>query len=665
MSYQSDVLADNPALFLRLDKTGTDTDGDSWPDLSGNGLNATQVYSGASDVARGFTSPIETDGASREFYGWTNALSPHSLEGTSRLYVPNNSLIQPAGDFTVECWIRSMGGMWGATNIPLVGKKNTCGIMWAFSGGQRFAGYCYDSNGTLWTVTDLSFKFDDFLGTSFFVAVKRTGTVLALLINATLRAVTNISSGLGTRITTDAFFVHPDVLNYQEARYDEAAFYTHSLTDDRILVHYEAALLNPPINAIADLRMIATIDGDDEPTPQLFPFSHNWESEVRETLAWLTDIIPAEQDYEQRAAIRQRPQRELEFDAFVGDNKLRRRFHAYLFQNQRRTIYLGDWTDVATLTADVLSGATSLSFVSARLGFENGGLLAIFQDEDNFEILKIDTVGATSTTLATPTANGWTKTNAFVVPVVRAIVAEDLQFDRHTDQLETSKITFRVLAEDVPLAPRRNGTYTPRYTYQGIEVFDPFVLGTNNWSEDGKGRVTLRTVDPESSAGIFSRDPHDTASREITSYSFFLDGRAEISQFLAWAWSIQGRRVPVWVPTLQKDFAAVSTSGSSPATLVVEGHDFTNFYQTHKARRDLALIYNDDSIICKRITSAALSGVNDELTITQVGALTLTNLRAVSFLKLSRLNEDKIGLVWHTDQLVEVTLNFIDLLTTP
>lgn len=661
MSYESEVLADSPALYLRLDETGTDTNGATWPDSSGNGLDATQVYSGASDPARGFTSPIETDGASREFYGWTNA----SLEGTSRLTVGNDPLIQPDGDFTVEAWIRPMGPMWGAANITLVGKKNSCGIMWTPDTGlQRFGGYCYDTAGALWIVRDDSFEFDDYLETSFHLVVKRTSNALTLWINGTLRAVTNIGSGLATRQTADEFFVHPNVLNYQEARYDEVAFYTEAIADDRILAHYEAALNSLPLVGRADLRLIGILDGLQEPAPQLFPFPHNWEQPVNESLGWSTDVIAADQDYEQRASIRTRPTRELEFAAFMGTNRQRRRFHAFLFQNQRRKIYLADWSDATQLTQNVLSGADELEFDSIGRGFEDGGRLAIFQDEDNFELLEIDTVGDDSTTLINPTVNAWTKGRAIVVPVVRAIVAEDLQFDRHTDYLEESQITFRVLAQDVPLAPRRNGTYEPRYTYQGIEVFDPFVLGTHNWEEDGKGRITIRSQLLSAPPGSFSLAPFDTGSREIVSYSFFLSSRAEISQFLAWAFAVQGRRVPLWVPTLQEDFVAVSTAGSSPAKLVVQGHDYSNFYENHPARRDVALVYANQTIVCKRIASAAASGSNDELTIEQTGALTLTNLKSVSFLKLSRLLEDKIGLVWHTDELVEVTVNFIDLLTT-
>jgi hypothetical protein len=667
MSYEAEVLADSPALYLRLAEVGTDSNGAAWPDISGNGLDGEQVYtSTTSDVARGFPSAVETDGGAREFRSWAGgAPLAAGTTGTSRLFVPDDALLHPTIDFAAEQVFRPLSDIPLAGTFGISGKVSTGGIVLTWSGGTRIGGYCVDTGNNLWIVKDTSFLATDFLGEPFHVVVVRIVNSLCLYINGTLRAITTITSGLPTKVTSGVAYVQDPAIVALQARHGEFAWYTHALTADRILAHYEAMFNNNPLFGRADMHMIATLDGDLEPTPQLFPFSHNWESEVRETLAWSTDVIPAETDYEQRAGIRQRPTRTLEFDAFIPDSRLRRRFHAYLFQNQRRTIYLADETEAAALTADAPSGSTDLDFVSAGRGFEDGGLLAIYQDEDNFEIVEIDTVGETSTTLDGITANDWTKGNTRAVPVVRAYIADQLDFSRHTDQLEETTIEFRVLAQDVPLNPRRNGTYTPRYTYKGIEVFDPFILGTNNWNETGRGQVTIKTVDPESPAGIFSRSPFDSASREIVSYSLFLDSRAAISKFLAWAWSIQGRRVPVWVPTLQKDFDLVSTAGSSPATITVEGHDFTNFYQSHPARRDLALIYANETMVFRRIAGAETSGANDALELEGVGAVTLTNLQAVSFLKLSRLQEDTIGLVWHTDELVEVTLNFLELLTTP
>jgi concanavalin A-like lectin/glucanase superfamily protein len=669
MSYEAEVLARFPALYPRLDKTGTDSDGDTWPDISGNGLDPIQVYQNVpSHVARGWPSPIETDGGSRAFEGWTNASiegSEFGTNGVSRLYVPNDPLIQPAGEFAVLGWVQVLANIPVAGDFAYQGKSGTCGILATAASGTRLGVYVFDSANSLYKAHDPTFLLTDHLGTWFFVAGIRVGNVLNLYINGQLRAQTSISSGLGTKITSDPYFIQAASSFYLHARHDEPAFFTHAITDDDVLEIYEAALNNLPLVGRADIRLFGVLKGNQEPPPQLFPFRHNWTSEIRETYSWLTEVLPAEQDYEQRVSLRSRPRRSLEYDVFAYDQNLRRRLQAFLFQNQGRKLYLPIWSDKTRLTADAAAGATTLNFVSTYLDFNDGGRLALYRDHNTFEIVEIDTVSTNSTTLIEPTTLDWTTKNCHVVPVARALLDQQLEIKRLTDVLEESIFNFAVLPEDVPLAPQRNSEYTPRYTYEGLEVFDPFVLGTHNYEEDMRVVVAIKSDDVDNETGTFARYNRDTTSRQTTSYSFFLSSRQKISQFFGWLWNMRGRVTPVWIPTLLKDFDVISTAGISPPTLTVSGHDYTDFYQTHAARRDLALVYKDQTMVFKRIEEATVSGSNDVLTVEPDGAITLANLATLSFLRLARLNEDTVDLVWHTDNLVEVTLNFSDLLLTP
>ena len=160
------------------------------------------------------------------------------------------------------------------------------------------------------------------------------------------------------------------------------------------------------------------------------------------------------------------------------------------------------------LTAPASAGASLLNFPAEYYDFDDDTLAALMDidDETNFEIVTLETVGNTSSTLAGVTVNSW-PTGTLVVPVRRALMRKEIDVRRHTDAMQDVSIVFDILAEDVALTPRRNGTYTPRYTYKGIEVFDPFILGTNNFSEEGRGAVTVRAVDPDSPAGIFLACP--------------------------------------------------------------------------------------------------------------------------------------------------------------
>jgi len=148
VSYPSEVLADSPALYYRLDNAGVGVNGEQVPDLSGNDLHGKLVFSG-SQAPWGLPSPIETDPASHEFWGYTNA-GGYGFSGTSRITRSNDALLQPGGNFWVETWLRPM------TNIPLAGdfimagKSGSCGVMETYNLGSRIGGFVFDTAGTLW-----------------------------------------------------------------------------------------------------------------------------------------------------------------------------------------------------------------------------------------------------------------------------------------------------------------------------------------------------------------------------------------------------------------------------------------------------------------------------------------------------------------------------------
>lgn len=640
MSYPAVVLSKNPFLYLRLDELS----GTTAADASGNGYDGTYF----AEALLGQTSPIETDASSRAVKNRVCKV----------LTAP-----APVNSFSWAGWILYSEDLFIAGG--LVCRDGQIG-----SNGSNFLGVdagsaraMISTEGTNETTFGLSWPLPAFGW--YRLCVTRHLNVMKLRVNGVLRA---LREDLPTGPITSASFLNGGGGNgwkvgvtgdtgnvWQSVGTDEVDLYDYPLPDADDLEIYEAALLNPPVFLRADLHLNAYISGDFAAPPALLPFRPNWEAPIKETLSWLTDVLPARQDYEQRAAVRMRPRRSLEYDFTLLDNTERRLFKAFLFANKKRAIYIPIVTDEVSLTADAPASSSALDFVSTNFDFNDDGALAVYKDERTFEVATIDTVGASSTSLTAPTSESWTVQTARVIPLARAIAETPIRINRVTDSIEEATVRFQILPEDVPLAPHRLGTYSPRYTLNGVEVFDPFVLGPNNWEEDGKGSVSIRATDAESVAGIFSRTPWDTAPREITSYSFFLDGRDEIAMFLAWWWNMEGRTKPIWVPTLQEDFKFVS---ATTGQIVVEDHEQTELYLWHESRRDLAIVYTDETMAFRRITSAQASGSNDVLFLN--ADVSPTNLWFVSFLKLSRLNEDTIDLVWHTDQLVEVTLNFID-----
>ncbi len=667
--YQDAVLADSPVLYLRLDEIGPDVDGATWPDSSGNGLDATQVYNVGTEVCRGQTSPIETDGSSRAFRGLTNRGYPHTgLVDVSRLYVPNDSLIQPSGDFTLETWINATVGLPSATTRGMVLKTNCFGITFAFaSPGTRIAGFCNDTSGTLFSVYDPSFVLDDFLGVWFYVVLVRLGNTLSLYINKNLRATTTITSGLGTKQTTDEFQVQSSSLAALEAIHDEVAIYDYALTATRIRAHYDAARLAHQARARLIIRSTLTIDTTQEELVD-FPFAHNFAAPfgdgqvpISERLSYFTDVIPSRTDYEQRITLRAHgPSRILHYQITPSSPRQKAMLNAALFK-PAQTYLVPISSDRTPLTADASTGASTIELDTIGRDFEPGSRLRLGTWDDN-ETVVIDTVSATEIEIVGTLANDW-PAGTPAVPIRKARIVKN-QIKSHLADHESDMLEFQIVSSE--LSNNRAAAFTPALTYGSEEIFNLEKVRVQ-WLDEVTIEDFRRVNTLDNKTGAFEQFSGDTGTARSIPVRLLYSTRSGMADFFGWLATRQGQSTPLWVPSLENDFQAVSKSG---ATLTIQSIGYTQHYNLHSARRDVCFVLNDETFTCLRIT-AAVDNLDGTETLTFNGSVpTLAGVNRISWLKYCRLQSDEIELEWHRasargDTILTTTIGFRELLVSP
>lgn len=672
-TYSDAVLADTPVLYLRLDKVGPDSDGDTWPDSSGNGLDGIQKYTGvAGRVARGLASPIETDAASVEFEGWTNASlegDDFGLNGKSWISVPNDPLMQPTGDFTVEEWLRPMADIPLAGTFLIAGKAGSCGVVETWSAGSRIGGYCRDSDDTLWIISDPSFLLTDFIGTSFHVVVRRIGDILQLFINGTLRAETTITSSLPTKVSTEPFYVQPDALAHLHARHDEVAFYDYALSPSRIVSHYEAALASLPISCTITVRCVVELDTD-SPIVTTFPFSHNFAQPlggqpvpIREFLSYRTNINQSEPDYQQR--INAQPyhaQRTLEYKITPASANARARLQAALWQPAEvYTVPIEkDW---GRTTAGSDAGTDIINCDTTLRDYEVGSYCYHRPDaRDPSTWRQYQIKALTDTTIQT-----WTPLVADIAegdevsPARMAVLPDDsLSFESHTADRETAALSFDILSTE--LSTRRVTAYTPAQTYKSIEVFN-LAKARVDWLDPAQYQIQRRVEGAGNHTGNDYQRGLDTGSARTIPVRVLLDGREALSEFYGWMEARQGRQNPVWVPSFERDLEIVS---SFTGGFNITNMGYTAYYNLHHGRRDFAYIYTDGTMSFGRITLAADNGATEALTVSAAPSVGKT-VERISFLKYCTA-PDTFELTHHrngTDFISECSLNLNELLTSP
>lgn len=112
---------------------------------------------------------------------------------------------------------------------------------------------------------------------------------------------------------------------------------------------------------------------------------------------------------------------------------------------------------------------------------------------------------------------------------------------------------------------------------------------------------------------------------------------------------------------MQRNFAVVTSSGDD---LTVEGHNYFDNFSGSEFRRDIAFVYNDNTMVLRRIESVSLSGANETLDLDGL-VPSLTNLRSVSYLLFCRLDGDSLEIARVTDTKARFAWRFTEILSSP
>lgn len=672
LDYQNAVLADSPLVYYRHDEVGSASNNDTIPDSSGNGRDATLCLSALSPYGR--ASAIETDNLSSAL--WTFSDNTSHVGGPHSFAWNTSTALNLTGNFILECWVKSNSDVILGTSFPFFGKRGRFRLRRKF----RASGVGVGEANFYWEVAVVLSDGETYTavaevpvtnGLFYYLVGGKVGNSLFLRVNTILRAQTTVpglavatpsSAALSLTPCTppgDALFIGGLPFNdiHNDVDLDECAVY-ESLSESRIIAHYEAALNSLNMSGRCDIRITASLNGDTEPDPEPFDFRHNWESPFVERLSARSSVFKSKNGTAQMAAQRSGVRRELDYNCLLHTEQMWRRFIAkcQAAQSYRWHVPVRPYE----VRVDIPAGSTSASFDTAYLDFDAGNhAMAWSLDYTSSRVVEITEVTANGVEWDEPLDDDY----YYLTPARRGYIPPALNARGHTAVIGELDITARLLPEDEPLSPNRVTPWTPTATYQGYEIFRPQDWQSNDYSDPVDIELLRDTDLTDFETGVFHQRADTPGTEGVRSYRMLLDGKEAISRFLGWWYYRTGRTVPFWQPSFQSDFDPVSLVGSA---LTVSGHLYTDYYNLADARKDIVFVYNDDTIAYRRIGAASKSGSNDVLTLSGgSGTLSLSNLRYICFLKLGILGADLLEIAWETDSVARVVFTFSELLTTP
>jgi hypothetical protein len=374
----------------------------------------------------------------------------------------------------------------------------------------------------------------------------------------------------------------------------------------------------------------------------------DWSEPVIERLEWMTDVMESHVGVEQRVRLRAEPRRSFEYRVLLGTDQARAQLENRLISWQARVYGLPVWTDASIAVSGIAAGTTSLSMSTLNKDYVVGGILGLVNGLRS-EFAEITAVTANSVTLNDPIASDW-PVGTKILPVRSARVQNDLGVAYLTDAIAAARPQFQLEGE-WPITPA-----TESQDYLG----HPVMLTAPNWTEDLEGRFGRKWQDIDYLTGRRAIDDLTGVASVNRTHRWLLLGRAAIAAFRAWLAARAGKLKPFWLPSFQSDLAVVAPVGDTDAFLTLENRGYAEGPVAAVGRRDLMITTVSGARFYRRVTAASEIDAAREMVALDNGlgtTLQPNDFRQISFMRLVRLDTDKVEIAHVTDEVAEVVLS--------
>jgi hypothetical protein len=368
-----------------------------------------------------------------------------------------------------------------------------------------------------------------------------------------------------------------------------------------------------------------------------------------ETLEWLTQIIKGKSGLEQRISLRRIPRQGFQVPVYFDDEQAQARFEAAIFSWQKRTWGVPVWPEGVEHSGTISAGTTAITVDTTNADFRDDSLAIIYVDEDNYEVVKIETKTDSVLNLEVGTQNAFSG-DKLIVPVRIANMTTPVRMRQHPDGFAYMDCQFLVTINELLTGYTADETYDGLTVLTGATYVDP-------------------AVDLESDADIVMSDcgtgPFDVFSDSefnVISQSHLFKNwdKADCWNFRLFLHHLYGRQIPVWSPTFKNDLQLTDTIGSSDVNFRVSNIGLADNMGVNNLRTHIAFMFPDGTNYYREITGIVESGTEEIITIdSSLGLEVQIGDCEICFLDKYRLANDKVSIKWKEPFVNECRLKFV------
>lgn len=373
-----------------------------------------------------------------------------------------------------------------------------------------------------------------------------------------------------------------------------------------------------------------------EPGLPVWTIRPNWREGILERLEWLTDVMSASASgAEQRRALRLSPRRYIEIT--VNPTKRERSFLDLILHSLGSEEWLFPlWFDRAKLTTAAVATETRVEFDNTFREHGLGSFALLYYDAFTWEVISVSATDDDGLDLTDPLDGDW-PVGTTIYPLRRARLPVETSLGALTTQVGESVLLFQV---------SESNDYPEVIPDDLLFEMVPVLATPPNRSET----ITLDHVrlaqERDNSTGIpYRTDPVDRAF-QIQGHSWIVQGREAHSAVRSFLYWLRGRQRSLWLPSFNEDITVTRDAALAAVNLDIEkiGIAYAG-----------GVIPGRDVVIANgtpgRITEIGVAPTADEERL-RIGAGLTAAVPAGStgsFMSRSRLNQDTVELLHHTD----------------
>lgn len=299
----------------------------------------------------------------------------------------------------------------------------------------------------------------------------------------------------------------------------------------------------------------------------LLDFLPNWRNGVTETREYLTNIMTAYDQTEQRAALRDKPRNTLAYSLLMHGADASR-FDWVMTAGQAQELLVPYWPMPYHLQADAVNGATVLTLDGVLPPWVSAGSdLAVLYGAKSSVTVKVAAFAGNTVTLQAPGLPGNWPAGALIYPTWQVRPQDSVSVRRHTPTVSELSLTLvrQITGAQLPVPAG-----VPDMAYNDLEVLTRDI----NWRDGQDVKMDWVTQLLDGQRGRTSYEVLAKQQQRTSSGSVLIRDQEAADWWQAFYDRHKGRRGVFYAPTRSRDLPLVQAPDPSKSPFAVAGTQF-------------------------------------------------------------------------------------------